>query len=159
MRPIRALLPFALCLALPAVAQAEVLALHCGQLFDSAAGRSRAEQTIVVAEGKIREVRAGLAAVEGARSVDLRGHTCSPGWIDLHVHLDGQSSPDSYSEGFRLNPEFTVLRSVGFARKTLEAGFTTIYNVMYGFEGELDTEHHRGNMGGWRKHGLPWRQN
>ena len=129
MRPIRALLPLALCLALPAAAQAETLALHCGQLFDSASGRSRAEQTIVVAEGKVREVRGGLAAVEGARSVDLRGHTCSPGWIDLHVHLGNQSSAQSYSEGFRLNPEFTVLRSVGYARKTLEAGFTTVRDL------------------------------
>ena len=64
MRPNPALLSLALCLALPAAARAETLALHCGQLFDSAAGRSRAEQTIVVAEGKVREVRAGMAAVE-----------------------------------------------------------------------------------------------
>ena len=127
MRPIRPLLLLAL--ALPAAAQAETLALHCGQLFDSASGRSRGDQTVVVAAGKVREIRAGHAAVEGARSIDLSGHTCSPGWIDLHVHLDGQSSPDSYSEGFRLNPEFTVLRATGYARKTLEAGFTTVRDL------------------------------
>ena len=118
-----------LALALPAAANAETLALHCGQLFDSAAGRSQAEQTVVVAEGKVREIRSGHGAVEGARSIDLKGHTCSPGWIDLHVHLSGESNPQSYSEGFRLNPEFTVLRSVGFARKTLEAGFTTVRDL------------------------------
>jgi imidazolonepropionase-like amidohydrolase len=129
MRPTHRLLPIVLCLALPAAAQAETLALHCGQLFDSASGRSRADQTVVVAEGKVREIRAGMAAVDGARSVDLKGHTCSPGWIDLHVHLDGQSSPDSYSEGFRLNPEFTVLRATGYARKTLQAGFTTVRDL------------------------------
>jgi imidazolonepropionase-like amidohydrolase len=67
--------------------------------------------------------------VEGARSINLAGHTCSPGWIDLHVHLDGQSSPDSYSEGFRLNPEFTILRSTGYALKTLQAGFTTVRDL------------------------------
>lgn len=129
MRPSHRLLPIALCLALPALAQAETLAVHCGQLFDSATGRSQSDQTVVVADGKVREIRAGMAAVEGARSVDLKGHTCSPGWIDLHVHLDGQSSPDSYSEGFRLNPEFTVLRSTGYARKTLHAGFTTVRDL------------------------------
>ena len=118
-----------LALALPAAANAETLALHCGQLFDSAAGRSQAEQTVMVAEGKVREIRSGHGAVEGARSIDLKGHTCSPGWIDLHVHLSGESNPQSYSEGFRLNPEFTVLRSVGFARKTLEAGFTTVRDL------------------------------
>lgn len=123
------LTPLALALALPAAASAETLALHCGQLFDSAAGRSRADQTVVVADGKVREIRAGHGPVEGARSVDLAGHTCSPGWIDLHVHLSGESNPQSYSEGFRLNPEFTVLRSVGFARKTLDAGFTTVRDL------------------------------
>ncbi len=126
MRPILTLL---LALALPACAQAETLALHCGLLFDSAAGRSLADQTVVVADGKVREIRPGMAAVEGARSVNLAGHTCSPGWIDLHVHLDGQSSPDSYSEGFRLNPEFTILRSAGYARKTLHAGFTSVRDL------------------------------
>jgi len=130
MRP-TALLPLAcaLALALPATARAETLALHCGQLFDSASGRNQADRTVVVAEGKVREVRAGMDAVPGARSIDLSGHTCSPGWIDLHVHLDGQSSPESYSEGFRLNPEFTVLRAVGYARKTLHAGFTTVRDL------------------------------
>ncbi len=133
MHPTRCLGPtsltLAFLLALPAAVQAETLALHCGQLFDAAAGRSLAERTVVVAEGKVREVRNGHGAVEGARSIDLKGHTCSPGWIDLHVHLSGESNPQSYSEGFRLNPEFTVLRSVGFARKTLEAGFTTVRDL------------------------------
>ena len=131
MRPTRfpGLTSLALALALPAAAQAETLALHCGQLFDAAAGRSLADRTVVVAEGKVREVRSGHAAVEGARSVDLSGHTCSPGWIDLHVHLGSESNPQSYSEGFRLNPEFTVLRSVGFARRTLDAGFTTVRDL------------------------------
>jgi imidazolonepropionase-like amidohydrolase len=131
MRPTRCLglTSLALALALPAAAQAETLALHCGQLFDAAAGRSQADRTVVVAEGKVREIRAGHAAVDGARSVDLKGHTCSPGWIDLHVHLSGESNPQSYSEGFRLNPEFTVLRSTVFARRTLDAGFTTVRDL------------------------------
>ncbi|MDH4061191.1 MAG: rhodanese-like domain-containing protein, partial [Aquincola sp.] len=37
-------------------------------------------------------------------------------------------------------------------------GFSNVSNVLEGFEGELDHEHHRGKLGGWRKHGLPWRQ-
>jgi rhodanese-related sulfurtransferase len=32
-------------------------------------------------------------------------------------------------------------------------------NVAEGFEGDLDERHHRGNRGGWKLHGLPWRQN
>ena len=61
--PLRpSMLALALLAALPAPALAADLALHCGQLFDAAAGRLRAEQTIVVSAGKVREVRAGLAA-------------------------------------------------------------------------------------------------
>ena len=41
----------------------------------------------------------------------------------------GQSSPDSYSEDFRLNREFTVLRSTSFARKTPHTGFTTVRDL------------------------------
>jgi imidazolonepropionase-like amidohydrolase len=127
MRPTPLLL--ALTLALPAAAQAETLALQCGRLFDSATGRNLPERTVVVADGKVSEVREGHAAVPGATAVDLRGHTCSPGWIDLHVHLSGESSPQSYSEGFRLNPEFTVLRSTAYASRTLRAGFTTVRDL------------------------------
>ncbi|MDY0021871.1 metal-dependent hydrolase family protein [Arenimonas caeni] len=119
----------ALSLALPAPALADALALQCGQLFDPASGRNLPARTVVVADGKVREVREGHGAVEGASAVDLRGHTCSPGWIDLHVHLGGESSPQAYSEGFRLDPEFTVLRSTAYARRTLHAGFTTVRDL------------------------------
>jgi rhodanese-related sulfurtransferase len=40
----------------------------------------------------------------------------------------------------------------------LQAGFGSVYNVDEGFEGELDDHHHRGSVGGWRFHGLPWEQ-
>lgn len=119
----------ALSLALPAPALADALALQCGQLFDPASGRNLPARTVVVADGKVREVREGHGEVEGASAVDLRGHTCSPGWIDLHVHLGGESSPQAYSEGFRLDPEFTVLRSTAYARRTLHAGFTTVRDL------------------------------
>ncbi len=39
-----------------------------------------------------------------------------------------------------------------------EAGFSRVYNVEHGFEGELDEEHHRGTKTGWRFEGLPWEQ-
>jgi len=37
-------------------------------------------------------------------------------------------------------------------------GFTNVYNVLEGFEGELDDDHHRSTLGGWRFHNLPWEQ-
>ncbi|MCD6042807.1 MAG: rhodanese-like protein, partial [Burkholderiales bacterium] len=38
------------------------------------------------------------------------------------------------------------------------AGFTRVFNVKHGFEGELDEHHHRNTRAGWRYEGLPWEQ-
>lgn len=109
--------------------QAEATALQCGNLFDSRNGKLLDARTVVVREGKVAEVLDGRVEVPGARTVDLAGHTCSPGWTDLHVHLSGQSSPESYSEGFRLDPVDYAFRSVGYANKTLMAGFTSVRDL------------------------------
>jgi len=49
-------------------------------------------------------------------------------------------------------------RSLEAGEKLIKAGFTEVYNVLEGFEGELDDNHHRSSIGGWRFHGLPWAQ-
>ena len=49
-------------------------------------------------------------------------------------------------------------RSLDAGKKLLEAGLKEIYHVDEGFEGELDDDHHRSAVGGWRFHGLPWEQ-
>lgn len=49
-------------------------------------------------------------------------------------------------------------RSVDAGSKLLEAGLRAVFYVDEGFEGELDEHRHRGNLGGWRHHGLPWEQ-
>ena len=49
-------------------------------------------------------------------------------------------------------------RSVDAGHALEAAGFSEVYNVLEGFEGHLDDDHHRGIEGGWRKEGLPWEQ-
>jgi imidazolonepropionase-like amidohydrolase len=105
------------------------IALHCGRLFDSRSGTLLDARTVVVRRGKVAEVLAGRTEVPGAQAIDLSGHTCSPGWTDLHVHLSSQSSPQSYSEGFRLDDVDFAYRSVGYAEKTLMAGFTNVRDL------------------------------
>ena len=39
-----------------------------------------------------------------------------------------------------------------------QAGFTDVYHVVHGFEGDLDEQHHRNARNGWRFDGLPWEQ-
>ncbi|MEZ5541246.1 MAG: rhodanese-like domain-containing protein [Pseudomonadota bacterium] len=49
-------------------------------------------------------------------------------------------------------------RSLEAGKLLIDNGFTEVYNVGEGFEGELDEHHHRSTTGGWRYHGLPWEQ-
>ena len=110
-------------------AHAATTALQCERLFDSRSGRLLDARTVVVRDGRIAEVLPGRVAVADARIVDLSGHTCTPGWTDLHVHLGSQSSPQSYSEGFRLDDVDFAFRAVGYAEKTLQAGFTSVRDL------------------------------
>lgn len=65
-------------------------------------------------------------------------------------------------KGDRTRPVLLICRSGHrslHAGDALEsAGFSTVINVLEGFEGPLDEHFHRGKLGGWRYHGLPWQQ-
>ncbi|HIF18360.1 MAG TPA: rhodanese-like domain-containing protein [Cycloclasticus sp.] len=49
-------------------------------------------------------------------------------------------------------------RSMAAAKLLEESGYTNLYNMDEGFEGDKDTDNHRGTLGGWRFHNLPWEQ-
>lgn len=84
-------------------------------------------------------------------------------WIDgpdweLNPHFVAQVRKVAHAE----RPVVLICRS-GIrsleAGKALEAaGWTTVFNVSHGFEGELDDSHHRNSVNGWRQAGLPWAQ-
>jgi rhodanese-related sulfurtransferase len=50
------------------------------------------------------------------------------------------------------------VRSHHAAQAAAQAGFVGAYNILEGFEGELDASRRRGTLGGWRRAGLPWVQ-
>jgi len=110
-------------------ASAAITAVHCGHLIDTVAGKLLGESTIIVEGERIKELRGGYAEVSGAKTIELKDATCLPGLIDSHVHLTMQTSPNRYSEQFRWNAADYAIRSVVYARRTLEAGFTTVRNV------------------------------
>ncbi len=49
-------------------------------------------------------------------------------------------------------------RSQEAGKLLVKNGFSEVFNITEGFEGELDAEHHRSAVGGWRYRGLPWEQ-
>lgn len=101
--------------------------LHCGNVFDSESGRLMGERYIEVTDNKITAIKVNGPG-GGASVTDLSSHTCLPGFIDLHVHLDGQSGPNSYIKQFTENPADLALKAHHYGMKTLKAGFTTVRN-------------------------------
>ncbi len=88
------------------------------------------EMSIVVDSGIITGVEKGyIKAGDSDKVIDMKNKTVMPGLIDCHVHLEDQTSPTAMVDGFRLNPADYAFRSVGYAEKTLMAGFTTVRDV------------------------------
>src|SRR4029079_8220313 len=72
--------------------------------------------------------------------VDLGDATILPGFIDAHTHLTGESGDSwlqDFYEGLRRSPTEQVFHAADNARKTVEAGFTTVRDV--GSEKDMDT--------------------
>ena len=108
---------------------ATVIALHCGHLIDTAAGKTLGETTVIIEAKRVREVVAGAHVPAGVREIDLTRQTCLPGLIDSHTHLSMQTSPTSYVDQYHWEIADYVVRSTVYARRTLLAGFTTVRNL------------------------------
>lgn len=114
--------------AAPFVSAATVI--HAGHLFDTANGTVLEQQSIVIEEGRVMSVKPGFIGGAGDEIIDLSASYVSPGFMDMHVHLDGELNPPaSYSEEFFMNSADIALRSSVFARRTLDAGFTTVRDL------------------------------
>ena len=104
--------------------------IHAGQMVDVAKGEILVEQTIRIEDDRIVAVTPGFAREEGVEVVDLSDATVMPGFMDMHVHLGQElDPPGSYSEGFYMNSADIALRATVYARRTLEAGFTTVRDL------------------------------
>jgi imidazolonepropionase-like amidohydrolase len=112
------------------VALGAPVVLKAAYLFDSKSGQLTQGGTLVVDGDKITAV--GGAAPAGATVIDLGDATLLPGFIDAHTHLDGQFEKDYYKAFYDEMLRFPVEQAhtaAVYAKRTLEAGFTTVRNV------------------------------
>ena len=109
---------------------AQTTYLHCGTVLDCRGDRGVREQTIVVEDNRIKEIRSGYAtAPDSIRVIDLKEHTVMPGFMDMHVHVESELSPARYSEQFRISEGDMALRATQYVERTLLAGFTTVRDL------------------------------
>jgi imidazolonepropionase-like amidohydrolase len=108
------------------------MVLKAARMFDGRSDQSVANIVVIVEGSKIREAGHGLPIPAGATVIDLGDATLLPGFIDAHTHLTfegGDSYLSDFFEGLRRSVPEEALRASVNARKTLEAGFTTVRNV------------------------------
>jgi imidazolonepropionase-like amidohydrolase len=104
--------------------------VHAGSLIDGRADRAAGPATVVVEEGRITAVEAGhRTPAEGDFVIDLRDSTVLPGLMDMHTHLSQELGPDSYILRFTHDAPQVTLQATVYARRTLQAGFTTVRDL------------------------------
>src|SRR5579863_9169105 len=111
-------------------APAETIALKAAHVFDGT-GTALKEGTVVIVQGE-RIVAIGTSIPDGARVIDLGDATLLPGFIDAHTHLTMEFEQDYYHYVYSRIMRFPAeqaLYGALYARRTLEAGFTTVRNV------------------------------
>jgi len=109
--------------------------IHAGTLLSDAREDVRSEQSIIVRNNQIMEVRDGYvlpSQVSGAANamvIDLRGQFVMSGLIDAHTHILSQQEPNGREIRVTRSSQLTTLMGLEFGMRTLRAGFTTIRNV------------------------------
>jgi imidazolonepropionase-like amidohydrolase len=108
------------------------IVLRAAHLFDSVSGKLVDNGVVVVSGTRIQAVGSKAKIPEGAKIIDLGDATLLPGFIDAHVHLSNESSPNWYHDwydGIMRFPAEQALYGAHYAKVTLEAGITTVRDV------------------------------
>ena len=105
--------------------------LHCGKIIDTKSGKVLANKTIVVKDNLIVSINDGFMSTKRADDIiiDLKDKTVMPGFIDMHVHIEGETSPTRYLDRFTKNSADAAFASVEIAKRTLMSGFTTVRDL------------------------------
>jgi imidazolonepropionase-like amidohydrolase len=107
-----------------------MIAAFVGGLIFLGDGRVLEKGTVVVEGERILRVGKGKTAIpKGAKTIPLDGRSLLPGFIDTHVHICLDASPDPVSTLAAEPAPITVLKAARSARETLMAGVTTIRDM------------------------------
>ncbi|MEA3139181.1 MAG: hypothetical protein QOK23_1350 [Gammaproteobacteria bacterium] len=110
-------------------AAADTVVVSADRMIDVLTGRIVERPQITITDGRIAAVGTqGSALPAGARRVDLAGMTLMPGLIDMHTHLTSDPRFSGYRR-LQFTDNYWTVVGVANAKKTLEAGFTTVRNV------------------------------
>lgn len=106
------------------------IAIRQARILDGL-GRRLERGTLVIEDGRITAVGPAedIRVPRGTRRIDGRGLTVLPGLIDCHVHLCLGAEADVVAAVERDSSTLTLLKAAELARRTLEAGFTTVRDV------------------------------
>src|SRR5262245_19130471 len=111
--------------------------IQAGRLIDGLGTTVRERVTIVISGDRLTAVQAGWqAGPSGVRFVDLKASPVRRGLIDCQTHITGEGNGKAIVNTATKTPLDDAVRSTVYAKRTLEAGFTTIRNV--GAEGGAD---------------------
>lgn len=102
--------------------------IHCGTLINSD-GKAAQNKTIVVEGNKIIDVQDGFLASTTDKIIDLKNKTVLPGLIDMHVHIESETSKDQYLKRMSNNASDVAYEAQKHAKTTLMAGFTTVRDL------------------------------
>ncbi|MAI88900.1 amidohydrolase family protein [Ponticaulis sp.] len=115
---------------LASAAHAETTYIHAGHLMAVPGEGYATEQTVIIEDGRILSVEDGyIAPEEGVELIDLSEGYVLPGLIDSHVHLTSEFSPDMRVMMLSESEVDEALDGAMYARRTVEAGFTTVQDV------------------------------
>jgi len=109
--------------------EAKITAIKAGKLIDVENGKTLVNQIILISHDSIIAVGANLSIPKNANIIDLSAFTVLPGLIDCHTHITGQPGGDYYADIFRKTPVDIAITAPIFAKRTLEAGFTTVRDL------------------------------
>jgi len=104
--------------------------IWCGTLIDGVSDDAKKEMTIVVEKDRIAAIDKGYSQpASNEKIIDLKTKTVTPGWIDMHVHLETETRKGNVADRFILNPADIAFESLRYANATLMAGFTTVRDL------------------------------